>query len=108
MANRHTSHDSYLSSPPQSDRIILSYIVAIERSTMLTKELSAEHTSLPVTFKGLTHGQAKSSCSYSFCRQQGSCGSNNQDGTQVLYYATTVLLSNQEVESNYGTIRESL
>ena len=74
---------------------------------MLTKELSIKFTSRHVTFKGHSDGQITSSSSYSFCGQQRSCGSYNQDGTEVLYYATTLLLSNQEVESNYGDIRKS-
>jgi hypothetical protein len=71
---------------------------------MLTRKLSINYTSSYVTLKGLSDGQTNSSYAYSFCRQPGSCGSNNQDGTQVLYYATTISLPYREVESNYGDI----
>jgi len=57
---------------------------------MLTKELY-KHASSHAKSKGLSDGQTTSS-SYSFCPQQGSCGSSNQDGTEVLYITATTSL----------------
>lgn len=65
---------------------------------MFTKTIEVTPTSL-ITFRGLSHGQSQSSGSYSFCGQSGSCGANNQDGTQVLCNATTLSLSSKEVEA---------
>lgn len=66
---------------------------------MLTSKLLIERASLHATLKGLSDGQTTSSSAYSFCRQQGSCGSNNQNGTEILYYATSILLQGEKVES---------
>jgi hypothetical protein len=74
---------------------------------MLTKELPVRSSSCYAQLEVLPHGQAKASCSYSFCLQQGSRGFNNQDGIKVLYFTATVSLKGEEVESANGHIRES-